>query len=80
MLNKYYSTILLADNIAALKEIWFIGDETLYEIFHTLPAMRREAKISKQPGPYLYDQYNVTSFTAFPSQLSNVLKFHRRNQ
>ena len=57
-----------------MKDIWFIGDSTLYEWFPTLPAMRREARIAKNSPPYLYDQYNATSFQcSSSSQISNVL-------
>ena len=35
--------------------------------------MRREAKISKSPQPYLYDQYNVTYYQMANSQLINYL-------
>ena len=35
------------DNIVVLKDVWIVGDKFLQEVFHSLPAMRREAKVSK---------------------------------
>ena len=64
---------ILSDNIAAQKDIWIMGDSTLAENFHTLPAMRREAKISIAVPPYLYDQYNVMAYQMSNSQIKNVL-------
>ena len=72
--NKVFAFLIL-DNLAALKDLWFMGDAALLEIFHTLPVLRREARIAKKSQPYVYSYYNGTALqmSASAPQLSNVL-------
>ena len=63
--------IFVPDNIAAQKDVWFLGDRALLDLFYVLPSMRREAKLKKSDPPYLYDQYNISAFTMGNSQISN---------
>ena len=48
----------------------------LHEIFHTLPAIRNEARLAKTDEPYLYQYYNIHPY--FPSNSiiinNNVLR------
>ena len=64
---------LIVDNITAAKDVWFIGDKALHDIFYVLPAIRHDARISKAAPPYLYNQYNVTALTMTNSMVTNVL-------
>ena len=65
---------LIADNITAQRDLWLVGDVFLSEIFHTMPAMCRQAKIDKNHlTPYLYDEYNLTAhYTSKMSLLKNT--------
>ena len=63
----------ILDNLAAAKDVWFIGDTVLHDTFFTLANMRREAKINKREPPYLYGQYNISAFHMAKSMISNVL-------
>ena len=71
VINKL-EPLFLTENIAAMKDIWFLGDEMLFEIFHTLPYLRKEARIAKTEIPYLYNQYNVSMFHMTQSQVNNI--------
>ena len=46
--------------MVAWKDIWFIGDRFINEIYHTLQWLEREAKINKKEAPYVYEFYNIT--------------------
>ena len=43
-------------------DIWIIGDDFLTELFPTLQAMKKEAKIAKKTPPYLYEEFNIIGY------------------
>ena len=65
---KFHITILA--NIQAIKDIWFVGDQFLREVFYTLPAMKRQAEVRKASQMYIYNQFNVEGF--FPSNFNGI--------
>ena len=52
--------------VTAWKDIWLIGDQFVYDIYHTLQQMNTTATVEKKNAPYIYDMYNVCCFTANP--------------
>ena len=61
-------TLTFAESLEAVKDVWLIGDRFLKNIYHTFPAMRREAKLAKKEPPYLYRYYNVKYFVPDTSE------------
>ena len=56
------STILyIADDIAATKNVWLVGDKFLKNSYHSFVALRNEASLLNKPLPYLFSQYNVSA-------------------
>ena len=45
----------------AIKDVWFLGDSFLHEIFHTFWAMKiwNNPRASAESEPYLHQYYNV---------------------
>ena len=73
--NKVFC-LLLTDDVAALKDMWVVGDGFLHDCFSTFQATRMEARIDKTKPPYLHDYYNVQFFMCQP--LSNVKSVEAR--
>ena len=56
---------IIVDEIAAIKDMWFLGDAFLKEMYHTLQTMKiRPGHDRSRPNyePYLHKQYNVRSY------------------
>ena len=53
----------------ALDDVWIVGDSFLREINAGLLAFRTAAQVHKKPRPYLFEQYNVTSYYASSTRL-----------
>ena len=57
-----------------IKDIWLLRDKFVNDNFHAFPAWNTHAKITKCPGPYIYQEFNVRCFTANPlSEVKQVL-------
>ena len=71
-LLKYskYSHCFFVANIKAQRNLWFVGDAFLNEIFDEFTMMRDRAVADKKPIPYLFDHYNVDRFT--PGQIQRM--------
>ena len=60
-------------NITAVKTIWMVRDAFLKDIMPTLFAMKNEAIQLNIRQPYLYEYYNVETFTYNGSSMNSVL-------
>ena len=60
---------LNVDNIAALANIWFLGNNILHEWYPSFTALKNQAIKSKMPWPYLFAYYNVD--VIYTKQLSD---------
>ena len=62
--SKYNSLVvcmlLFAESIAALKEVWIIGDTFVREVFPTMQSLKTQAAAAKDTKPYLYEYFNLT--------------------
>ena len=47
-------------------DIWFIGDNFLYEMMPVLQTMNIEANAKKKPVPYVYEYFNVYGYYTNP--------------
>ena len=56
----------LRKNIQAEKDMWLIGASFLQEVYSTLADMKTQASNQKQPMPYIFEYYNVSSYTQHP--------------
>ena len=57
-----------------LKNCWLIGDNFLTEIYHELSSMKSAAFAEKKRPPFIYQYFNVSTFTTNPlSVLDDVL-------
>ena len=70
------SIIVFTENVAALKRVWFVGDDSLCEFFISFKSMRLQAERNSTDLPYLFANYNVDAFHA--PQHSNVRAFLAR--
>ena len=52
---------LFSDNIRAKEDIWFIGDTFLKDTIDALFAMKKAVVIIKQPKPYIFNYFNISS-------------------
>ena len=62
---KYFS-----DPVPTMLDVWFIGDQFLWEIFDNFASMRNRAYAKRRQPPYLYEFYNVSGH--FQMRLSAV--------
>ena len=55
---------LFSDQIAAVKDLWFIGDVFLKDVFYTFRAMKQSShrKPAAECDPYLHQIYNVKHY------------------
>ena len=53
-------------DVAAVKDVWIIGDTFIYNTFSVFQASKMEASIDKKKPPYLHDYYNVQFFCQAP--------------
>ena len=53
---------MLTGNIKAVRNMWFIGDSFLQDIFATFSSIRREAIITNRSQPFAYAYFNPTAF------------------
>ena len=60
--------IILPDDVKALTSVWFIGDEFLQKTFHTLQEMKSEAAIQKTRLPYIYENFNISTWFVRPGK------------
>ena len=63
-LPEYYyyinsSALLFTVDIKALKEVWIVGDQFLYDTFTAFQAMKSRAAMNNECLPYLHDFYDV---------------------
>ena len=60
--------------IPARSDVWFIGDDFVNGVFHTLQHLKDKAITDRRDPPYIYQFYNVACYTPNPkSPLRNVL-------
>ena len=57
---------VLSDDIKALRSVWCIGDDFLYQIFGALQSLKSEASIRNKCPPYIYEYYNVSAYYQNP--------------
>ena len=57
-------SLIIADNVKALKDCWLIGDNFLADIFPTLQRIKSDTPIKQKQAPYIYDYYNIFSWTS----------------
>ena len=53
---------VFSDDVTALQDIWFIGDDFLRVVYDSLKKLRSTAIIEKRNQPYLYMFFNVHGF------------------
>ena len=54
-----YDTFTIAENIEALKAVWFPGDDFMKDLMNTFRAVKTQVKTSNTDLPYLHDNYNI---------------------
>ena len=60
----------------ALKDVWVVGDEFLYDTFTTFQAKKVEAEMDNVDRPFLHEYYNVKFL--FKRPLSEIRSFEAR--
>ena len=60
----------------ALKDVWIVGDEFLYDTFTTFQVKKVEAEMDNVDRPFLHKYYNVKFF--FECPLSEIRSFEAR--
>ena len=71
MFNLISHFCLIVENLRAEKDVWLIGDIMLRKIFHALPALRNEARVTNTDKPYLYKYYNILEYFPANSSISH---------
>ena len=51
--------MFFAENVAAIKDLWIIGDDFVRDTYKALPALKRRNTRNHTTGPYMMDTYNV---------------------
>ena len=64
---------MLVDNIRAQKNVWLIGDDFLKRNYQAYPMLRSEAVANDTKPPYLFSNYNVSTFTTGDKQIKNPM-------
>ena len=70
----YYSDdlYLFSDNVQALFNVWFVGDDFLQSVYNTFMDVKDQATRDKgYPKPYMLENYNVIGFYK-PTEGGNV--------
>ena len=60
-LNPIYLSYFV-ENVTAIQDVWFVGDDFLRETFDTFTNLRVGSKIQRKAPPYLYEMYNVLAY------------------
>ena len=60
MLNIHQ--IIIAGNVQALMDIWFVGDAFLRETFPTMQTLKTSTSMDNKSLPFIYKQFNVFYF------------------
>ena len=66
---KFTFSSVITGEVTALNDLWIVGDQFLQRNYHMFPSMRDEARISRQPIPYCFEYFNVSSLYAKPQSL-----------
>ena len=64
----------ISGTVAALRDLWIIGDKFLFDIFPTLPELKSQAVDTGNEVKaklYFYEYFNVFCFTANPLSINN---------
>ena len=56
------SEFILAENIEAYHDIWFLGDVFLKEAANSLKSLRNATSVVRQSPPYVYQHFNVKTY------------------
>ena len=67
----YNFHLIIADNVQAIKDCWYVGDEFLLDMYPALQAWNKTAEVCKTSPPYVFQHYNINGF--FNSALSRIL-------
>ena len=64
--------LLISENkpVVAVNNIWFIGDEFVNKIYHAYPAIKTEAKLADKEQPFVFEHFNIRSFTSKPTAVT----------
>ena len=52
-------SFVIAENVAALFDLWILEDNFLKDAFAILQLMKSQAKVTKWPPPHIYEYLNV---------------------
>ena len=63
----------ITETIRAQRNAWLVGDEFLRKNYHAYPALRAEAVVNNRPAPYVFSNYNVSTFTSAEKLLRNPM-------
>ena len=55
---------MLSDNVRAQRNAWLIGDDFLKRNYQGYPALRSEGAARDYAAPYIFNNYNVSTFTS----------------
>ena len=57
---------ILAGRIRAMRDLWLIGDQFLFDMYPTLPELKNESRSKQSQVPYIYEYLNVSSYVTNP--------------
>ena len=56
------SCCIISENVQAIYDVWFVGDQFFREVFLILQSLKRCAKVQEEEPPYIYEYYNVFGY------------------
>ena len=68
-----------SENVQAIYDVWFVGDQFFREVFPTLQSLKRRAKVQKINPPYLYEYYNIFGYYSLMSSANKRCIAHLFN-
>ena len=68
-----FHRFIIIDNIRAQRNVWIIGDEFLRRNYQGYPALRTDALKNDTASPYLFSNYNVSTFTTNDKRMKNPM-------
>ena len=58
--------MLFSDAVGAIKDCWIVGDQFINQIYYTLPATNAKKRLDNKKQLYLFNQYNIKSYSTHP--------------
>ena len=69
--KQMYIIYNISGEVKAVKDVWLIGDQFLMETYHELSTMKSAAVTDRKKPPFIFQFYNVYTFTMNPLSLQH---------